>query len=147
MTGDVAFGLIVGLAGGFLGGMFGVGGGAIYVPAMVLVLDTQQHVAQGVSLAVIIATALVGAATHFRQGNVDTRVTALVAPAAMVAAVGGALAANQIDAEALRRVFGFVVLYIGASMLIGTLRLERRLRTERRTAAIVAEGDGGERNL
>lgn len=131
MTGEIVFGLLVGLVGGFLGGMFGVGGGAIYVPAMVLVLDEQQHIAQGVSLAVIIATALVGAATHFRQGNVEPRVTALVAPSAIVAAVGGALLANQIDAAILRRVFGVVVLYIGASMLIGTVRLERRLRRER----------------
>ncbi len=144
---DVAIGLVVGLIGGFLGGLFGVGGGAIYVPAMVLILDTQQHVAQGVSLAVIIATALVGAATHFRQGNVDTRVAALVAPGAMVAAVGGALAANQIDSEALRRIFGIVVLYIGASMLIGTLRLERRLRADRRARAVTAGADSGERSL
>lgn len=128
MTAEIVVGLLTGIAGGFLGGMFGVGGGAIYVPAMVLLLDQQQHVAQGVSLAVIIATALVGAATHLRQGNVDARVTALVTPSAVIAAVGGAVLANQIDAEALRRLFGVVVLYIGVSMLIGTVRLERRLR-------------------
>lgn len=127
MTAEIVVGLLTGVAGGFLGGMFGVGGGAIYVPAMVLLLDTQQHVAQGVSLAVIIATAVVGAATHLRQGNVDTGVTALVAPSAVAAAVGGALLANQIDADALRRLFGVVVLYIGASMLIGTVVAERRL--------------------
>ncbi len=131
MTADIIIGLAVGLVGGFLGGLFGVGGGAIYIPAMVLLLDQQQHVAQGISLAVIIATALVGATTHLRQGNVDSKVTAMVAPFAMAAAVGGALLANVIGGEALRRIFGVVVLYIGASMLVGTLRQEvqrRRLR-------------------
>ncbi len=131
MTAEITIGLAVGLVGGFLGGLFGVGGGAIYIPAMVLLLDQQQHVAQGVSLAVIIATALVGATTHLRQGNVDSKVTAMVAPFAMAAAVGGALLASVIGGEALRRIFGVVVLYIGASMLAGTLWQElqrRRLR-------------------
>ena len=58
------FALVIGFIGGFAGGLLGIGGGAIYIPAMVLILDEQQHLAQGASLAAIISTAVVGGATH-----------------------------------------------------------------------------------
>lgn len=119
---EVILGLIVGLIGGFAGGMLGIGGGAIYIPAMVLLLDTQQHVAQGASLAAIIATAVVGGVTHLRQGNVDLPTVALVAPTAVVAAFAGAIIADQLDADVLRRIFAVVMLYLALTMIIGALR-------------------------
>jgi len=76
--------LLIGLVGGFAGGLLGVGGGAIYVPAMVLLLDEQQHLAQGASLAAIIATGLVGGLTHLRRQNVDVPTVVWVAPPAVV---------------------------------------------------------------
>ena len=57
---EILFTLLTGFIGGFAGGLLGVGGGVIYIPAMVLVLKEQQHLAQGASLAAIIATAIVG---------------------------------------------------------------------------------------
>jgi uncharacterized membrane protein YfcA len=122
---EIVVGVIAGLLGGILGGFLGVGGGVIYVPAMVLLLGEEQQLAQGVSLAVIIVTALVGGTTHLRQGNVDVRIVAWVAPAAAAAGLGAAFLADIIDASILRRIFAVVVLYIGATMLLGTLRRER----------------------
>ena len=103
----------------------------IYVPALVLVIGEAQHVAQGVSLAVIITTAAVGGTTHLRQGNVELRTAAWVAPPAAAAAFGAAMLADFIDAAILRRIFAVVVLYVGASTLLGTLRGER-LQEEQR---------------
>ena len=57
--GEIVLLLAVGFAGGFAGGLLGIGGGAIYVPAMVLLLEENQHLAQGASLAAIVATGLV----------------------------------------------------------------------------------------
>jgi uncharacterized membrane protein YfcA len=119
---EIVVGLVAGLLGGTLGGFLGVGGGVIYVPAMVLLLGEEQQLAQGVSLAVIIATAVVGAATHLRQGNVDLRTVVWVAPAAAAAGFGAALLADIIDASVLRRIFAVVVLYVGATMILSTLR-------------------------
>ena len=114
--------LLIGLVGGFAGGLLGVGGGAIYVPALVLLLDEQQHLAQGASLAAIIATGLVGGLTHLRRQNVDVPTVVWVAPPAMIAGFGAAFLAAALDAEVLRRIFGVVVLYFAAIMIVGALR-------------------------
>ena len=122
--GDVVFALLIGLAGGFAGGLLGIGGGAIYVPAMVLLLDEDQHLAQGASLAAIVATGIVAGLTHLRRGNVDVPVASAVAPPAIVAGFAGAFAANALDGDVLRRVFAFVVVYFALTMIIGALRRE-----------------------
>ncbi len=114
--------LFVGLLGGFAGGLLGIGGGAIYIPAMVLLMDVQQHDAQGASLAAIVATGLVAGLTHYRHGNVDVRAAAFVAPTAVLAGFGAAFLADALDATALQRIFAVVVLYLSLSMIIGTLR-------------------------
>lgn len=114
---DLLIELIVGIAGGFLGGLLGVGGGVIFVPAMVLLLGKDQQVAQGVSLVAIISTGLVGGVTHLRQGNVDPPVVAVVAPLAVVAAVFGGWLANELPGDVLQRIFGVVILYVGGNMI------------------------------
>ena len=119
---DAIFGLIIGLIGGFAGGLLGIGGGAIYVPAMVLLLAEEQHVAQGASLAAIIATAIVGGLTHLRHGNVDVNAVVLVTPPAVVAGFGAALLADVIEADALRRIFAVVMLGISLTIIYGALR-------------------------
>jgi len=122
--GEILALLAIGFVGGFAGGLLGVGGGAIYIPAMVLLLDTDQHLAQGASLAAIIATALVGSVAHFRQGNIDSRTVLWVSPVAVVAGLGSAFLADALDAETLRRVFAVVALFFAATMIVGALREE-----------------------
>lgn len=109
--------LIVGAAGGFLGGLLGVGGGVIFVPAMVLFLGEEQQVAQGVSLVAIVSTGLVGSVAHLRQDNVDAPVVAVVAPLAIVAALLGGWLANELPGDVLQRIFGAVILYVGGTMI------------------------------
>jgi uncharacterized membrane protein YfcA len=130
-AGDIVIGIIAGVLGGAAGGFLGIGGGIIYVPALVLGIGETQHVAQGVSLAVIITTAAVGGTTHLRQSNVDLRTVAWAALPAATAAFGAAMLADFIDAAILRRIFGVVVLYVGVSTLLGTLRerVEERQRS------------------
>jgi len=122
--GEILALLAIGFVGGFAGGLLGIGGGAIYIPAMVLLLDTDQHLAQGASLAAIIATALVGSVAHFRQGNIDSRTVLWVSPVAVVAGLGSAFLADALDAETLRRVFAVVALFFAATMIVGALREE-----------------------
>ncbi|MEX1253363.1 MAG: sulfite exporter TauE/SafE family protein [Dehalococcoidia bacterium] len=119
---DAIFGLIIGLIGGFAGGLLGIGGGAIYVPAMVLLLGEDQHIAQGASLAAIVGTAIVGALTHLRRGNVDVPAVAWVTPPAVIAGFGAALLADVIEADALRRIFAVVMLGISLTTIYGSLR-------------------------
>jgi uncharacterized membrane protein YfcA len=119
---EVLVGLAIGLVGGFAGGLLGIGGGAIYVPAMVILLGEDQHLAQGASLVAIIATAIVGGSTHLRQRNVSVSTVLQVAPIAVLAGFGGALLADQLDDDVLRRIFGVVVVYFALNMIIGALR-------------------------
>ena len=109
----------VGLAAGVLGGLLGVGGGVIMVPGMVLLLQASQHTAQGVSLAVMVVLALVGAATHRRQGNVRLRVALLIAPSAVISGLLGGYLAGLVEASLLVRLFGLFVLVVGAMMALG----------------------------
>jgi len=114
--------LAIGLAGGFAGGLLGIGGGAIYVPAMVILFDENQHLAQGASLAAIAATGVIGGLTHLRLGNVDVASVRQVAPPAVLAGFGAAFLAGALDAEVLQRIFGVVMLYFATTMIVGAIR-------------------------
>lgn len=109
--------LALGLAAGILSGIMGLGGGVVLIPGMVFLFGVPQHVAQGVSLAVIVPTAVAGATTHYRQGNVALRLALLLAPAAMVGSVGGAWLAGRLDAVVLRQVFGILLLFVSARLI------------------------------
>jgi uncharacterized protein len=100
-----------GFAVGVLSGIMGVGGGVLLVPIMTLGFGLSQHLAQGTSLAAIIPTSIVGAATHQRRRNV-------VAPAALWMGAGGVLGAAigaaialHLPRDVLARVFGAFLLF------------------------------------
>ncbi len=126
--GEYAIGTGIGLAGGLASGALGVGGGAIFVPAMVLILGTGQHEAQGISLWVVVAASLVGAVTHYRQGTVDMRVARWFAPFALPGAIIGVLLATSLSGRSLQVLFAVILTAIGVQML---LTATRRLRKER----------------
>jgi uncharacterized membrane protein YfcA len=106
-----ALAVIGGFAIGVTSGVVGIGGGVLMVPLMVLGFGFPQHLAQGTSLAAIIPTAAVGAATHQRQGNVLWRAALLVGAAGVVGAVAGALVALSIPRDVLGRVFGAFLIF------------------------------------
>lgn len=115
---DIGTAIALGLAAGVLGGMLGIGGGTIVIPGVVLLLEAEQHMAQGISLAAMSLTALVGAFIHYRQGNVKSRMVLLIAPSAIAFTYIGAWAAGIVTAEWLSRVFAIALLIIGLRMLL-----------------------------
>jgi len=123
----------IGLAAGFAAGLLGVGGGIVMVPAMVLVLGFDQHVAQGTSLVVIIPAALAGSVTHYRNGRVSLRDAALLAAGGIGGAVVGSISALSVDDTLLRRLFGVFLLVVAAQMVLG----RGRRRSEPPNPAIV----------
>jgi len=84
----------LGLAAGLLAGGFGIGGGALMVPVLIIFLGVETHVAIGTSLAIIVPIALSGAARHFTLQNVDLNI---VLPAAIGGIVGAIIGATLID--------------------------------------------------
>lgn len=105
-----ALAVILGLAAGVLAGMFGVGGGILFVPTL-LALGLSEHDAIGTSLLAIIPTVLVGTWRQSRYGNVRWKAAAVLGIAAAIAAQGGVVLAQALSDATLRRLFaGLLVL-------------------------------------
>ena len=108
--------IVIGLLAGTVGGMLGIGGGVILIPGMVFLMDVEQHTAQGVSLAVISAMALVGTVTHYRQDSVRLRVALWIIPAAVIFSFVGGMVADVLNALILRQIVGGVIIMVGFFM-------------------------------
>jgi uncharacterized membrane protein YfcA len=105
-----ALAVLLGLAAGVFAGMFGVGGGILFVPTLVA-LGLDQHDAIGTSLLAIIPTVLVGTWRQSRYGNVRWRAGAVLGLVAAAAAQGGVALAQALSDATLRRLFaGLLVL-------------------------------------
>jgi uncharacterized membrane protein YfcA len=102
--------VVIGLAGGVLAGLFGVGGGIVFVPTLALALGLTQLHAEASSLLAILPTAVVGSWRQYRYGNVHLRVAALVGLAAIGGVQLGVLVAESLPEAILRRLFGILLL-------------------------------------
>ena len=88
--------LVLGLVAGVLGGMFGIGGGLVMVPGMVLLLGFDDKKAVGTSLAtILLPVGVLGVVEHWRAGNVDFRVAALLGVGFVIGSFAGAVFTNQ----------------------------------------------------
>lgn len=123
-AGVVGF-VVVGFLAGVLGGVLGVGGGIVFVPAMVTLYGFEQHLAQGTSLAVIVPTALVATIAHGRRGQVDWRLALLLATGGVAGGWLGARLALALDAPMLRVLFASFLVLMALRMLWRTWRHSR----------------------
>lgn len=109
--------MLTGIVTGFLSGMMGVGGGTIMVPAMVLLAGFTQHTAQGSSLLAMVPAGGVGAYTHWRLGNVNTKILAGLIPGILIGTFLGGSLAHIISEDALRLIFAAVLVWTGIRYL------------------------------
>ena len=109
---------IIGLLGGFTSGLFGVGGGVLFVPLLVVFLNFNLHLAIGTSLAAIIPTATVGAFRHFSEGWVDLRTTLLLAAFAVIGAWLGAGLSLRLDIVFLRKLYALFLFVIAVRLFL-----------------------------
>src|SRR5437868_8016582 len=116
----------IGLAGGVLAGLFGVGGGILFVPTLALVLGLTQLHAEATSLLAILPTAIVGTWRQHRYGNVDLRVAAWVGAGSAAGVQLGVVLAEALPEHLLRKLFGVLLLVTAAQL---TWRTRRRSGT------------------
>lgn len=116
-AGRLVLHVLGGLAAGVTSAVLGVGGGVLMVPLMVLGLGYGQHVAEGTSLAVIIPTAITGAAAHARNGYTDVRLGLLIGAGGLLASFAGASIALSLPAVTLGRLYGVLQLVVALLML------------------------------
>jgi uncharacterized membrane protein YfcA len=101
---------LIGLLAGVLAGLFGVGGGILFVPTLALGLGLTQLHAEASSLLAILPTALVGSLRQQRYGNVDLKVAAIVGVASIAGVEVGVLVAEALPEGVLRRLFGLLLI-------------------------------------
>jgi uncharacterized membrane protein YfcA len=120
----IVLAVALGLAAGVLAGMFGVGGGILFVPTLVA-LGLGQLEAQGTSLLAILPTVLVGAWNQRRYGNLRVRTAVVVGLSSVVGVEIGARLVTALPEATLRRLFGVLLFAVAAQLA---------WRTRRRTA-------------
>jgi len=110
----------LGIGAGVLSGLFGVGGGIVIVPALVLLLRLDQHSANGTSLAaLLLPVGLLGVIEYHRRGQVNVPYAALLAAGLLVGVLVGAKFAGEVSSLALRRAFGGLLLLVSVKLLLG----------------------------
>ena len=114
--------ILLGLLAGVMAGFFGVGGGLLFVPTLVLVFELGQLEAEATSLAAILPTVIAGAWTQRRYGNVQWRTAAILGAIAVVGVEVGARVATALDEDVLRRLFALLVFAVAAQLALRALR-------------------------
>lgn len=114
---DVVAAIIVGLLAGALGGLFGVGGGIIFVPALVLIFGLGQLEAEATSLLAIIPVVLAGTWRQHLYGNVRWRAALVIGFVAVAGVELGVLTAKSLPEETLQRLFGLLLLAVAAQLV------------------------------
>ena len=113
---EVVAAIVVGLLAGALGGLFGVGGGIIFVPALVLLFGLGQVEAEATSLLAIIPVVLAGTWRQHLYGNVRWRAALIVGVVAVAGVELGVLTAKSLSEESLQRLFGLLLLGVAAQL-------------------------------
>lgn len=115
---------VVGFATGVLSGLFGVGGGFVIVPALVLFSGMSIHRAVGTSLFIIVLISLSGVASHYLNGNnIDIPLASLFLGGGAVGMWLGGLVANRLKGPTLQRVFSAAIVLVAAFVIFKTLVL------------------------
>ncbi|HSI80144.1 MAG TPA: TSUP family transporter [Solirubrobacterales bacterium] len=107
---------LLGLVGGVVGGLLGVGGGILFVPALAIFLDEPQVRAEATSLLAIVPVAVAGTWRQRRYGNVRIRDGVLVGVLSVVGVAIGVVVANAVSERVLEVAFAALLLVIAAQL-------------------------------
>ncbi|MDP2941417.1 MAG: TSUP family transporter [Candidatus Omnitrophota bacterium] len=110
----------LGLFAGALGGIFGIGGAIVLIPAMVYLGKMTQHQAQGTALAALLPpVGLLAVLTYWQQGNVKLPIAVLICAGFFFGGLIGGNLAQFIPGALLKKIFGIFLLLIALNMILG----------------------------
>jgi uncharacterized protein len=113
--------LLIGFLAGGVAGMFGVGGGIVFVPCLVILLGLDQVDAEATSLLAIVPVAIVGAYRQSTYGNLRLRDGLLVGTLALPFAALGVVIVNAVPERAIELAFAALLVYVAIGLLRGTV--------------------------
>jgi len=114
---DILLVILFGIAGGFVGGMVGVGGGILFVPALAIFLDQTQVEAEATSLLAIVIVAVAGTIRQRRYGNVRMDDAVVIGAMSVAGVAIGVFVSNEVTQRTLEVGFAIVALGIAAQMV------------------------------
>jgi len=110
--------LIIGAAAGMLGGLVGIGGGIIIVPALIYFLGKSQLQAQGISLALIMfPVGILGVMQYYKQGHVDFSIVLILAIGFILGSFLGSKIAMDLPQDIIRKIFACLLILVAIKML------------------------------
>jgi uncharacterized protein len=110
--------VVIGLMAGVFGGMFGVGGAIIMIPALVYFLGVDQHTAQGTSVAIMLPPiGLFAAYNYYKAGQVNIWYAVIIAMAFMVGGYFGSKIAMVLPENIMKKVFGILLILVALKMI------------------------------
>lgn len=141
--------LVLGAVVGVLAGLLGIGGGLIIVPILVFLfqklldisIEYGMQMAIATSLSTVIFTGLSSARSHYKLGNIDTKIVIICAIGIALGASLGALFAVQISGVVLKRIFAALVIIIALQMIFGRNRVSQ-FSIGKPTLATIGVGSG-----
>jgi uncharacterized membrane protein YfcA len=114
---------LIGLAAGFLGGMVGIGGGVLIVPALVLIMGLSQHHAQGTSLAMMLfPVGLFAVINYYKKGYVDFKYAGLLAIGFVLGSYLGSKFSLGLNEVIVKRIFAVVMIILAIKLLVSDKR-------------------------
>jgi uncharacterized membrane protein YfcA len=117
MSTDVLFAALIAVAGGLAGGLVGVGGGVLFVPALTIFIGLSQVEGESTSLLMIVIVALVGAARQSSYGNLNLRDALVIGVLSPLGVLIGVVVANEVPQRALELSFAALVLFVAYGLV------------------------------
>lgn len=108
----------IGIISGVMAGMLGIGGAIVMIPALVFFIGFSQQTAQGTSLAVMLPPiGIIAAYNYYKAGEVNIKFALILAAAFLFGSYFGSKLALNLPQEALKKIFGILLLLVAAKML------------------------------
>jgi uncharacterized membrane protein YfcA len=114
---DELFAALIAVAGGLAGGLIGVGGGVLFVPALTIFLGLSQVEGESTSLLMIVIVALVGAFRQRGYGNVELRNAVVIGVLSPLGVLIGVVVANAVPQRALELSFAALALFVAYGLV------------------------------
>ncbi len=111
--------LVLGLAAGVLSGLFGIGGGVVIVPMLIMIFGLSQQTAQGTTLAMLsIPVSLVAAINYTKAGMISWKIAVLLAIGFVVGGYFGSKFAVGLDGAIMKKMFAVLMIILAVKMLV-----------------------------